>query len=177
MEKILGYLVGFIIYITVVIIFSLYATHLSRKMKPYYLEGQEGVISPGKTSAWVTVIFGTSIALTGLAMAIIIPSVFLLGTFIFLMGAAIAGFMAPSLTHMHDLAWNNLYVEGPSSTFVGTLGKQRTKIYWTDIVNTGSTVSGYWYIQSKDHQKIYWSYLYRGHRVFEEVLANKYPTP
>jgi hypothetical protein len=76
-----------------------------------------------------------------------------------LFGAAIAGFMAPSVTSIHAVRWNGEGIEGPARMFGPTLGTARTEIAWSDIVRTGKTVTGYWYVESGDGRRVYWSYL------------------
>ncbi len=83
--------------------------------------------------------------------------------------------MAPSLTSVHDVNWNDEYVEGASKLFGPTLSKKRTRIKWSEIVNLGETSTQYWYLESVDGRKIYWSYLYMGHAVFAEAIERNCP--
>src|SRR5262245_6412596 len=55
-------------------------------------------------------------------------------------GAAIAGFMAPSVTSVHAVNWDANGIEGPSKTFGPTLGLARAEIKWTDLTATGKTI-------------------------------------
>ena len=45
----------------------IWASTLSSKMRPYHLDDQEGTITPGKASAWFTVIAGALMASGGIA--------------------------------------------------------------------------------------------------------------
>jgi hypothetical protein len=99
-----------------------------------------------------------------------------IGLVVFLVGAAISGFMAPSLTKLHIITWSSDGVEGPSRTFGPTLGLAKTTILWGDIRQTGKTATSYWYIESKDGRRIYWSYLYKGYHVFVRELRMRCPT-
>lgn len=109
----------------------------------------------------------------GVAYGIAEPQTWLPAAAIAVIGLAISGFMAPSLTHMHDVHWDAEGIEGPSSLFGPTLGLSRTRIAWTDIASVGSTVTDYWFVEGADRRRIYWSYLYRGHEVLAEVLEQK----
>ncbi len=151
-------------------------THAS-KARPVMQTEQEGVISPGKGTAWFCIIVGVIMILGGLLLVTFegVPAI-PLGLSVALFGAILSGFMAPSLSSIHDVNWNAKYVEGASRMFGPTLGKLRTQIEWPDITSTGTTVTQYWYIQSKDGRRIYWSYLYNGHGAFAQVLARKCPS-
>lgn len=95
------------------------------------------------------------------------------GGLIFMIGACIAGFMTPSLTNIHDVSWDANGITGPANTFGPTLGLKKTTIAWTDITKRGETVTQYWYVESGDRRRIYWSYLYRGHGELERVIAER----
>ena len=132
-------------------------------------------ISPGKISAMIVIVFGLGLAGIGLFML-----AWLLrqganegvGTSlgILALGLAMGGFMAPSLTHAHDVTWNRDHVEGPSHLFGLTLGWKRHRIAWRDIEKTGKTFTGYDYLETRDGRRIYWSFLYPGFRAFENTL-------
>jgi len=80
-----------------------------------------------------------------------------------LLGAAIAGFMAPSVTSIHAVHWNEQGIEGPSRMFGPTLGFARTEMAWSEIEKTGTTRTGFWYVEARDGRRVYWSYLYKGY--------------
>ncbi len=92
------------------------------------------------------------------------------------MGLAIAGFMAPSLTNLHNVQWTTLGVNGPARMFGPTLGLSRTEIAWRDIVTAGKTITGYWFVQAADGRRIYWSYLYKGYGAFVSAIKAHCPT-
>jgi hypothetical protein len=141
--------------------------------KPERLDGAVGAISPEKISAAVTVVVGIAMMVVGVWQSLAGHGYEPL--LLLLVGAAIAGFMAPSLTHMHDLQWSEDGVAGPSKMFGPTLGVARTRIRWPDIVKTGATITGYWYIETNDRRRIYWSYLYKGNGAFAAALRRKCP--
>jgi hypothetical protein len=91
------------------------------------------------------------------------------------MGAAIAGFMAPSLIHVHDVQWTADVVEGPSRLFGPTLGAARTSIAWHEIARTGVTGTGYWYVEARDGRRVYWSYLYKGNEALAAAIRARCP--
>jgi hypothetical protein len=125
-------------------------------------------ITPGKKSAGVVVAVAMALIGVGIWLAITawpsgaVASAVAGGPLI-AAGMLLGGFMAPSLTHLHDLVWDMNHVEGPSRIFGLTLGLQRETIAWSDFVRLGSTWTGYDFAESADGRRIYWSYLYSGH--------------
>ena len=146
----------------------------ARFTPPSFFENEEGLISPGKMSAWFTVIVGLLMLVGGVMLSLISGS-FILGVSLVVFGGGIAGFMSPSLSSIHDVRWNVVGVEGACRTFGPTLGRERTMIVWGDIIKTGKTITDYWYIEASDGRRIYWSYLYPGYGVFMNVIATKCP--
>jgi hypothetical protein len=148
---------------------------LMRRSRPLALSGQRGTIRPERWSAWITVIFG--------ALMFVIALVFLVSgaggwgaAAAALFGAAIAGFMAPSVTSIHVVHWNAQGMEGPSRTFGPTLGFARTTIKWSEIVATGTTITGYWCVEAADGRRIFWSYLYNGYGSLTLALQRNCPS-
>jgi energy-converting hydrogenase Eha subunit A len=170
-------------YIIIVIVTVIVTGVLSlwlRNSKPASLSTEEGRIKPDKISAFFTVIGGAGMALGGLAMSIIsaLEASYvdaLWGGGLFIMGASISGFMAPSLSNIHDVWWDLYGLTGPSKTFGPTLGCKKTTIDWNDIVKRGETITQYWFVEAKDGRRIYWSYLYKGHGALEKVLSERCP--
>ena len=140
-----------------------------RKGRPKALDGESGVISPERISAAMTVLFGAGLAAGGAVLTWdglrrggpVGPEV-LTGLICALGGSACAGFMAPSLTNLHNVRWNAAGLEGPSRTFGPTLGLARSTLPWSELARTGKTSTGYWYVEAKDGRRVYWSYLYKG---------------
>ena len=141
---------------------------LGMRSKPARLADGGGRITPGKISAVIVVILGLLFSAAGCVG--LWSGDLAIGSFILVTGAALALFMAPSLTHWHDVIWTEAMIEGPSRMFGPTLGRARTQIRWDEIARTGSTVTGYSFVETPDRRRIYWSYLYRGFAVFEERL-------
>jgi len=145
------------------------------RSKPKALSGQRGTIRPERWSAWITVIFGT--------LMFVIALMFLFygnggwgAAASALFGAAIAGFMAPSVTSVHAVNWNADGIEGPSITLGPTLGFTRTEINWSEISATGKTITGYWFVESNDGRRVYWSYLYKGYGSLTLALQRNCPS-
>lgn len=138
------------------------------------IEQQKGSISPGKISAWITIIIGLLFIAMGIYTSVIMK-LDQVGVLSSVFGAVVSGFMTPSLGKIHDVVWNTQYVEGTSKLFGPTLGRKRTRIKWTDIIDIGETFTGYWYLQSTGGQKIYWSYLYIGNPAFAEAIDRYCP--
>ena len=156
---------------TVVIItgaITIFPRWLSLGSKPAELADGGGRITPGKVSAGVVVIVGLLISAAG-AAGLWFGDV-AIGSSLLVLGGALALFMAPSLTHVHDVIWTDTSIEGPSRMFGPTLGRARTLIRWDEIERTGSTATSYSFVETVDRRRVYWSYLYRGFAVFEESL-------
>jgi hypothetical protein len=147
-------------------------TIVSRHSGP--LSEAEGrvTITPGKFSAWLTVLFFGAMALGGVAF--VFAGQIVDGLLLFGVGSALAGFMAPSLTHVHDVSWSEEGLSGPCRTFGPTLRTARTDIPWRQVTTAGKTSSGYWYVQANDGRRIYWSFLYPGFgRLVAELRARR----
>jgi hypothetical protein len=151
--------------------------HVIRSGRPRQLNDGSGTITPEKSSAAFTVIGGGAMAVLGFG-AFLAGTVDEMGMGLVLgcMGLAIGGFMAPSLTHIHDVHWSEFVIEGPSRMFGPTLGLARTSIAWSDVVRTGSTMTGYRYVETLDGRRVYWSYLYKGNTTLEAALALRCPS-
>jgi len=143
--------------------------------KPVTLDGTSGSITPEKTSAAVTVTIGAGVAVAGLWLFLDGHNGFA-PLALALAGAAIAGFMAPSLGHRHDVRWTDEVVEGPSRLLGPTLGLARNAIPWRDIVATGATLTGYWYVETRDRRRVYWSFLYQGNQAFAAAIRAHCPS-
>ncbi|MEQ9506889.1 MAG: hypothetical protein RLO80_11515 [Hyphomonas sp.] len=150
---------------------------LTRKAKPKHIEGSVGVISPGKVIAWITVISGAMIMAGSIVFAIMAAQFLALipAAVACTLGAAIAGFMLPSLTSVHDISWDATSMEGPCSLFGPTLGVPRTRLDFDTLVTTGKTTTGYWFVEATDGRRIYWSYLYNGYGELTKALKARVP--
>jgi hypothetical protein len=147
---------------------------LTGRAKPLALSDQAGSIRPGRGTAWFTVVGGIAMFALGAGAAILSDGGWS-GVFLALMGAASAGFMAPSLTSIHTVNWNADEIEGPSNLFGPTLGSKRTAIKWADIVKVGGTFTGYDYVEARDGRRVYWSYLYNGHAALTAAIEDHCP--
>lgn len=145
----------------------------SMNTQPSEFTNVSGTIRPGKLSAIFTVTGGVVFAATGIAATL--SNELVLGVLIFAFGAAIAGFMAPSLGSWHDVNWGLEGVNGASKMFGPSLGRSRTTIKWQEISTSGVTATQYWYIESTDGRRVYWSYLYRGHAKFRDEIQARRP--
>jgi hypothetical protein len=133
-------------------------------------QDDHAVISPDKWTAYFVVIVGILVLVAsavGLAKGIYVSG------FALLFGVALIIFMAPSLTDMHNVSWDDDNLEGPSSTFGFTLGTKRSSIALKDVVKAGNTWTGYWFIEDSSGNRVYWSYLHRGQLHFRSHLAEK----
>jgi hypothetical protein len=143
------------------------------KGPPERLQQGSGTISPERISAALTVSIGAMVAAGGIVA--LFAGLWTVGAGTMVIGLCLGGFMAPSLTHVHDVSWRPEGVEGPSTLFGPTLGLKRESIAWADIVTTGVTSTGYWFVQAADRRRVYWSYLYKGHRALVDALLAHRP--
>lgn len=162
--------------LTALVIYGLSA--LLRMSKPISFSGTGGTIRPERWSAWITIVVGAAMAVLALAILLSASNVARLALAIplALLGIAIAGFMAPSVTSVHSVHWNETGIEGPSAVFGPTLGTKRTAISWEQIARTGKTVTGYWFVEADDYRRVYWSYLYSGYGLLVEALRRHRPS-
>jgi hypothetical protein len=144
------------------------------RAKPANESPRQGTIQPEKISAGITVIVGSFMALLGIAVTLFGQASWA-GLILALVGISIAGFMAPSLTSVHQVHWTDEGIDGPSKMLGPTLGTARTTIDWSDIVRTGVTATSYWYVEAHDGRRVYWSYLYKGYRALTATLRQKCP--
>jgi hypothetical protein len=135
---------------------------LLRRSPPAALAQGAGTIRPELWTAWLTVLGGIAM-LAAAAWVSIYRNGGWAAAGIAVLGALSAGFMAPPLTSMHAVHWNEHGIEGPAKMFGPTLGTARTEIAWSDIVKMGKTITGYWFVESRDGRRVYWSYLYKGY--------------
>ena len=161
-------LISFSMIAAPVIVAGILSRH-SAEAKPAAGNALSGRIAPGKRSAWFTVLGGGTMVIAGM-VCLVMDFVPVLGGLLALFGAIIAGFMAPSLTSRCDVYWTDAGVQGPSKLFGPALGAARTSIGWPDIVKTGKSATGYWYVEGSDGSRIYWSYLYPGYRALTAAL-------
>jgi hypothetical protein len=133
-----------------------------------------GAIAPEKGTAWFTVIVGCVMAVAGL-YGVLFQRAGLGGVGLAVLGLCVAGVMSPSLTAVHTVSWDTEAIERPSNLFGPTLGLRRTKILWDDIARTGTTITGYRFVESRDGRRVYWSFLYKGHGVLMAHLRARRP--
>lgn len=143
------------------------------RAKPLALERDTGAIRPDRWSASFTVFLFAALSLWMLYISVWSNGgwPFMIASFAL---AAIAGCKIPSLTNCHLVGWKAGGVAGPSTTF--GLDTSRSEIDWRDIARVGKTLSGYWFIESRDARRIYWSYAYRGHNTLKAALKKRCPT-
>jgi hypothetical protein len=146
---------------------------LMRRARPLAADAHSGAIRPGRISAVLTVLGGLAFTAVGVIALIggAIPS-----ALAFLaIGVPITVFMAPSLTDLHIVHWDERGLEGPSRMFGLTLGLARTTLAWKDLRCAGKTLTGYWYAEAADGRRVYWSYLYPGYGALVDAIVGQRP--
>ena len=148
---------------------------ISARRRPAELGLQSGRIAPGKISAGL--IMAVALILLAGAGVALVEGEIKLCAIMAVIALPVALYMAPSLTHRHDVRWDGDGVSGPDRQFGLTLGWTTTHIAWRDIADTGRTVTGYDYLESRFGTRIYWSYLYPGHGFLEQAITTYRATP
>lgn len=138
-------------------------------------ETPSGTIRPPLLRAWFGTLFGSTILLVALWAAIVDNNADVAAGMAFL-GIVFVGASAPQIAWDHKVRWNQKGIEGPAKMFGLTLGSTRTEIAWSDIVRTGRTPTGYWYVESGDGRRVYWSYLCEGYEALTRELRRQCPT-
>lgn len=138
-------------------------------------EQPSGTIRPALLRAWFGTLFGLTMLLAALWAAIVNNNGDVAAGVAFL-GLVFVGASAPQVVWDHKVRWNQKGIEGPAKMFGLTLGATRTEIAWSDIVRTGRTQTGYWYVESGDGRRIYWSYLCAGYEALTRELRRQCPT-
>jgi hypothetical protein len=132
------------------------------------------MIRPPIWSTWFGTLFGL-LMIVAAAWAAMINSYDLTAALGFL-GIVFAAAAAPQVIWRHEVRWNQIEIEGPAKMFGLTLGAARTKIAWSDIVRAGRTMTGYWYVESSDGRRVYWSYLCSGCYALMRAVRSHCPT-
>ncbi len=146
---------------------------VNHRRPPYRVSGYSGTISPGKASALIVTMIG--IALLALGVGKTCSGDPAIGATCAIVGFMLAFFMTLSLTHRHDLSWDEAGVHGPSRLFGPALGLSRASIRWEEIGTVGATITSFWFVQAGDGRRVYWSYLYPGYGSFTKRLRTKRP--
>jgi hypothetical protein len=141
---------------------------------PVAEEAPSGTIRPPLLRAWLGTLFGLMMLLAALWAAIGSHNSDVAAAAAFL-GIVFVGASAPQIAWDHKVRWNQTGIEGPAKMFGLTLGPTRTEIAWSDIVRTGRTQTGYWYVESRDGRRVYWSYLCVGYEALTRELQRKCP--
>jgi hypothetical protein len=145
-----------------------------RSSGPFVLDGDSGAIRPDRWSGWFITLIGLLMACLSIWAAFTSP----FGAFAsvgVVLGLTLAAFMSPSVTSIHAVNWNLDRLEGPATLFGWTLGASRTAIEWTDIVASGKTSTGYWYVEAADGRRVHWSYLYPGYPQLTAAIRARCP--
>jgi hypothetical protein len=146
---------------------------LLRHARPLAGDAQSGAIRPGRVSAVLTIAGGLAfVALGVVALAAdALPS----GLAFLALGLPMAGFMAPSLTDLHIVYWDERGLDGPCRMFGLTLGLTRAQLAWSNLRFAGKTATGYWYVEAADGRRVYWSYLYPGYGALVDAIVGHCP--
>ncbi len=128
-----------------------------------------GRIAPGKILAGLCLAVAALMAAGGVAA--LVSGQYPLGSILVALALVLGIPLLPSLSHWHDISWDDEGLSGPDHLSQIILGRSRASIDWRDVATRGKTLGGYDYIESRFGTRIYWSYLYPGHGTFEAALA------
>jgi hypothetical protein len=138
------------------------------------LEPRSGIVRPPLLSVWFGTLFGL-LMIVAAVWAAMINSYDMTAALGFL-GIVFAVAAAPQVIWRHEVHWNQKKIEGPAKMFGLTLGSARTEIAWSDIVRAGRTMTGYWYVETSDGKRVYWSYLCAGCGALIRAVRGHCPT-
>jgi hypothetical protein len=141
---------------------------------PEALEPESGILRPPVLSVWFGTLFGL-LMIVAAVWAAMINRYDMAAAFGFL-GVVFTAAAAPQVIWRHEVRWNQMEIYGPAKMFGLTLGAGRTEIAWSDIVRAGRTMTGYWYVESRDGRRVYWSYLCAGCDVLIQAVRGHCPT-
>jgi hypothetical protein len=145
-----------------------------RRKSQAALEPGSGIVRPPLLSARFGTYFG-SLMLLAAVWAAMLHS-YDMAAAAGLLGLVFTFAAAPQVVWRHEVCWNQEGIEGPAKMFGLTLGAARTGIAWVDIARVGRTITGYWYVESSDGSRVYWSYLGAGHEALAQALRAHCPT-
>jgi len=137
-------------------------------------EPRSGIVRPPLLSAWFGTLFGL-LMIVAAVWAAMINSYDMTAALGFL-GIVFTVAAVPQVIWRHEVRWNQKEIEGPAKMLGLTLGAARTEIAWSDIVRAGRTMTGYWYVESGDGRRVYWSYLSAGRDALRQALRGHCPT-
>ena len=163
---------------TTMVIGFIAARHM--RSSPVELTWVGGRIAPSKFLVWLAIGgcaffsvgsacgFIVSIPYKDILLLVVLAPLFLfftLGIFLFL----------PWLSSDFDVVWTEENITGPSTTWGPTLKRgPRTTISWEEISSLGVTKASFWFVEARDGQRIYWSYVYAGYpELFKAIVKHR----
>ena len=79
--------------------------------------------------------------------------------------------MLPSLTHLHNVKWDDQGIYGPTGGSFPSFPTRQIQIKWEDIVKTDEAWSNYRFVEDKNGQRIFWAYWYHGEMELRNQIA------
>lgn len=153
---------------------------LNKKASEYNPLGRSsktGSIRPHKSVMCFSLIVGVIIFGCGfIASLYFFDQMSVYGPVLTFMGACFILLSIPGLTSIHDVHWTDEYVDGPNKVTFQFMGLSRARLSWTDITQAGLVKGGYYYVEGKTLDRIYWSRAYKGFEHFEATLTDKCPS-
>jgi len=134
---------------------------------------RSGIVRPPLLSAWFGTLFGLLTIVAAVWAAI---NSYDMTAALGFLGIVFTVAAVPQVIWRHEVRWNQKEIEGPAKMLGLTLGAARTEIAWSDIVRAGRTMTGYWYVESGDGRRVYWSYLSAGRDALRQALRGHCPT-
>lgn len=138
--------------------------------------GMHGTIRPDRCSAGLTIALAVAFVLVSvLGVAGVLRTALPWGAALggSLASCLVAACMAPSLTPLRAVHWNDTGIEGPCTPLGLILGARRAVLRWEEIIRAGETATGYWYVESGDGQRVYWSFLYPGYGALVQAVRKR----
>jgi hypothetical protein len=82
---------------------------------------------------------------------------------------------ALALTNDAAVEWTESAITGPARQWYWTPHIPRNQVSWLDVRACGATTLGYWFLESRDGRRVYWSYVYRGWGALRDEIVKRRP--
>ena len=139
------------------------------KTEPHEHTPENGLIKPSKVLSILCVAVSFLMLSGGLWLSfsnedqitgIICSGMGLFGTIVIL----------PSLSHFHNVSWDNSGITGPTGRSFPKFPTRQIHINWEHITKTGEAWSNLQLVEDENGRRIYWGYWYAGEKRLRERI-------
>lgn len=147
----------------------------AKNYKPVGVVSEAGEIRLNQKVAWFTLIIGLLIFNFSIFLIVFMDGGLIYGLPLVLLGLFCAIGILPALSQIQNLKWDNQTIEGPSKVYGQFMGIKRAEIAWSSIMEIGFQKGPYFFIETIQGTRIYWSPAYSGFEHFESTLKKRRP--